>query len=214
MRGRLIHLFRLLRVDTIFCYDPWGHYEENPDHYVTAQVVESACWMAGSSRDYAEQLEAGLKPHGVREKYYFARGPQLINRVVDISATIDQKVKPTASTSRRVPPAKRRAAASAARGSEAAAAHPRRRRRDRQSAVHQAHRAGPRLRQSARRAVRQGARPALRARVGRSVSPYRPQEQQAGSVHRREFGAEVRTTKTEKATKATKRTSSGRMVSC
>ena len=93
MRGRLIDLFRLLRVDTIFCYDPWGHYEENPDHYVTAQVVESACWMAGSSRDYVEQLEAGLKPHGVREKYYFARGPQLINRVVDISATIDQKVE-------------------------------------------------------------------------------------------------------------------------
>jgi LmbE family N-acetylglucosaminyl deacetylase len=93
MRGRLIHLFRLLKVDTIFCYDPWGHYEENPDHYVTAQVVESACWMAGSSRDYVEQLAAGLKPHGVREKYYFARGPQLVNRIVDISGTIDRKVE-------------------------------------------------------------------------------------------------------------------------
>jgi LmbE family N-acetylglucosaminyl deacetylase len=93
IRGRLIHLFRLLKVDTVVCYDPWGHYEENPDHYVTAQVVESACWMAGSSRDYVEQLEAGLQPHGVSEKYYFARGPQLINRVVDISASIDQKVE-------------------------------------------------------------------------------------------------------------------------
>jgi hypothetical protein len=28
----------------------------------------------------------------VREKYYYARGPQLVNRVVDISSTIDQKV--------------------------------------------------------------------------------------------------------------------------
>lgn len=93
MRGRLIHLFRLLKVDTVVCYDPWGHYEENPDHYVTAQVVESACWMAGSSRDYVEQLAAGLQPHGVSEKYYFARGPQLINRVVDITASIDQKVE-------------------------------------------------------------------------------------------------------------------------
>ncbi|MPZ19493.1 MAG: hypothetical protein GEV06_16475 [Luteitalea sp.] len=92
IRGRLIHLFRLLRVDTILGYDPWGHYEENPDHYVTAQVVEAACWMAGSSRDYVEQLEAGLEPHGVGEKYYFARGPQLVNRIVDISATIDRKV--------------------------------------------------------------------------------------------------------------------------
>jgi hypothetical protein len=93
IRGRLIHIFRLMKVDTVVCYDPWGHYEENPDHYVTGQVVESACWMAGSSRDYVEQLEAGLKPHGVSEKYYFARGPQLINRVVDISGSIDRKVE-------------------------------------------------------------------------------------------------------------------------
>jgi LmbE family N-acetylglucosaminyl deacetylase len=93
IRGRLIHLFRILKVDTIVCYDPWGHYEENPDHYVTAQVVESACWMAGSTRDYVEQLETGLKPHAVREKYYFARGPQLVNRIVDISGSIDRKVE-------------------------------------------------------------------------------------------------------------------------
>jgi LmbE family N-acetylglucosaminyl deacetylase len=93
IRGRLIHLFRLLKVDTVICYDPWGHYEENPDHYVTAQVVESACWMAGSSRDYVEQLQAGLEPHGVRERYYFARGPQLVNRIVDISGSIDRKVE-------------------------------------------------------------------------------------------------------------------------
>src|SRR6185436_2161307 len=93
IRGRLIHLFRLLQVDTVICYAPWSHYEENPDHYVTAQVVESACWMAGSSRDYVEHLEAGLKPHVVREKYYYARGPQLVTRIVDISASIDQKVE-------------------------------------------------------------------------------------------------------------------------
>src|SRR5215470_1257758 len=35
IRARLIFLFRLLRVDTVFSYDPWGHYEENPDHYIT-----------------------------------------------------------------------------------------------------------------------------------------------------------------------------------
>jgi LmbE family N-acetylglucosaminyl deacetylase len=45
IKGRLIFLFRLLKVDTIFSYDPWGHYEENPDHYVTAQAVEAARWM-------------------------------------------------------------------------------------------------------------------------------------------------------------------------
>ncbi|HEY2934846.1 MAG TPA: PIG-L family deacetylase [Acidobacteriota bacterium] len=92
MRGRMIYLFRMLKVDTVLCYDPWGHYEQNPDHYVTAQVVESACWMAAGSRDYPEQLEGGLQPHAVQERYYFARGPQLVNRIVDITGTIDQKV--------------------------------------------------------------------------------------------------------------------------
>ena len=92
LRGRLIFLFRLLKVDTVLSYDPWGHYEENPDHYVTAQAVEAACWMAGGFLDFPEQFDAGLKPHSVSEKYYFARGPQLVNRVVDIGPWVPQKV--------------------------------------------------------------------------------------------------------------------------
>jgi LmbE family N-acetylglucosaminyl deacetylase len=92
IRGRLIFLFRLLRVDTVLSYDPWGHYEENPDHYVTAQAVEAACWMAGGALDFPEHAAAGIKPHSVSEKYYFARGPQLVNRVVDISANMQGKL--------------------------------------------------------------------------------------------------------------------------
>ena len=49
--------------------------------------------MAGMDKDYPEQLASGLQPHKVQEKYYFARGPQLVNRVVDISAAIDKKVE-------------------------------------------------------------------------------------------------------------------------
>ena len=92
IRARLIFLFRLLKVDTIFSYDPWGHYEENPDHYVTAQAVEAACWMSGGHLDMPEHFAAGLKPHSVSEKYYFARGPQLVNRVVDIGPTFETKL--------------------------------------------------------------------------------------------------------------------------
>lgn len=91
IKGRLIFLFRLLKVDTIISYDPWGHYEENPDHYVTAKAVEAARWMSGSP-DYPEHFEV-VKPHAVMERYYFARGPQLVNRVVDISKYIDIKVQ-------------------------------------------------------------------------------------------------------------------------
>jgi LmbE family N-acetylglucosaminyl deacetylase len=93
LRARLIFLFRLLKVDTVLSYDPWGHYEENPDHYVTAQAVEAACWMSGGNLDLPEHFAAGLKAHSVAEKYYFARGPQLVNRVVDISPTLQAKVE-------------------------------------------------------------------------------------------------------------------------
>ena len=91
LKARLIFLFRLLKVDTILCYDPWGHYEENPDHYVTAKAVEAACWQAGS-KDYPEQLEV-VAPHAVKEKYYFARGPQRVNRIVDYTPYVDLKVQ-------------------------------------------------------------------------------------------------------------------------
>jgi len=93
IRARFIFLFRLLKVDTVICYDPWAHYEENPDHYVTARCVEAACWMAGMPKDYPEHFAAGLEPHAVTEKYYFARGPQLVNRIVDISSTIEKKIE-------------------------------------------------------------------------------------------------------------------------
>jgi len=92
LRVRLIFLIRLLKVDTIVSYDPWGHYEENPDHYVTASAVEAACWMAGMRKDYPEHFDAGLSPHSVSEKYYFARGPQYVNRVVETTDFMDRKI--------------------------------------------------------------------------------------------------------------------------
>ncbi len=92
IKGRLIFLFRLLKVDTIISFDPWDHYEENPDHYITARAVEAARWMAGMNTDYPEQLEV-VEPHAVMERYYYARGPQVVNRVVDISNFIDKKVE-------------------------------------------------------------------------------------------------------------------------
>jgi LmbE family N-acetylglucosaminyl deacetylase len=92
LQCRLIFLIRLLKVDTVICWDPWAHDEENPDHHVTARGVEAACWMAGRDHDYPEQFAAGLKPHAVQEKYYYARRPE-ITRVVDITTVVDKKVE-------------------------------------------------------------------------------------------------------------------------
>lgn len=93
MKARLIFLFRVLKVDTVISYDPYGLYEENPDHSITARAVEAACWMAGGGKDYPEHFKAGIKPKGIREKYYHARGPQMVNRVVDITPHIDARIR-------------------------------------------------------------------------------------------------------------------------
>ena len=93
LRARMIFLFRHLKVDTVSTFNPWGHNETNPDHWMTARAVEAACWMAGMAKDYPEQVAAGIRPHSVRERYYWAARPgQPYNRVVDISGQMDRKV--------------------------------------------------------------------------------------------------------------------------
>src|SRR5579885_2480611 len=93
LRGRLILIFRMLQVDTILSFNPWGHAEENPDHWVTGRAVEEACWMAGMPNDFHEHLEAGIQPHTVGERYYFyAREGQPYNRVVDIGSHVEKKI--------------------------------------------------------------------------------------------------------------------------
>ena len=92
LMSRLIFLIRLVKADTVVSWDPWAHDEENPDHAVTARAVEAACWIAGRAHDYPEHFAAGLTPHAVTDKYYFARRPE-ITRVVDISHVIDKKVE-------------------------------------------------------------------------------------------------------------------------
>ena len=94
LRSRLVFLYRFLKVDTVITFNPWGHGEENPDHWVTGRVAEEACWMSGMGNDYPEHMEAGIKPYGVKERYYFVGRPgQPYNRVVDISSSIEQKIQ-------------------------------------------------------------------------------------------------------------------------
>jgi LmbE family N-acetylglucosaminyl deacetylase len=93
-RCRLIFLFRHLQVDTVMSFHPWARWEENPDHYITGQLVESACWMAGMGKDYPEQIQAGMKGHSVRDKYYWVMRPgSPYNLVTDISTHLDKKIE-------------------------------------------------------------------------------------------------------------------------
>lgn len=93
IRGRLIFLFRYLKVDTVISFNPSGPVERNPDHGVTGRAVEEAAWMCGLPNDFLEHMEAGIQPHPVRERYYFhVRPGQAFNRVIDIGSHIEEKI--------------------------------------------------------------------------------------------------------------------------
>lgn len=93
LRGRLILIFRLLKVDTVISFNPWASWDENPDHRVTGRVVQEASWMCAMRNDFPEHAEAGIEPHRVSACYYFcARPGQPFNRVVDISSCIENKI--------------------------------------------------------------------------------------------------------------------------
>jgi LmbE family N-acetylglucosaminyl deacetylase len=92
LKQRFIFLIRALKVDTIVCMDPWGHYEENPDHYITGLAVEAARWIAGAN-DYPEHFAFGIGPYTPKERYYYSRAGETNNLIVDISDYIDKKIE-------------------------------------------------------------------------------------------------------------------------
>src|SRR4029079_5169499 len=58
LQCRLIFLIRLLKVDTVVCWDPWAHDEENPDHYQIARGVDEACWTARRTHQFPLHIAA------------------------------------------------------------------------------------------------------------------------------------------------------------
>ena len=93
LRGRLIFLFRYLKVDTVVSFNAWGHGEENPDHWATGRAVEEACWMSEVETDFPEHIEAGFPARAIQDRYcFYARQDQPYNRVVDIGPHIEKKI--------------------------------------------------------------------------------------------------------------------------
>ena len=62
LRAQLILLIRKLRPDAVMSWDPWGHYDRNPDHRKVARAVAEAVWMAGYANIRPEHLKLGVKP--------------------------------------------------------------------------------------------------------------------------------------------------------
>jgi LmbE family N-acetylglucosaminyl deacetylase len=92
LRERLIRLFRQYRPFAVLSFDPYAQYEPNLDHVVVSQAVEEAYWTATFDKHHPEHLTAGLQPHSVCERWYFARQLPAVNCAIDISDVIETRI--------------------------------------------------------------------------------------------------------------------------
>ncbi len=73
LRAQLILLIRKYRPDAVLSYNPWGHYDRNPDHRKVSRAVAEAVWLAGYENVHREHLTIDLTPYRVPYLYYSQR---------------------------------------------------------------------------------------------------------------------------------------------
>ena len=91
-RKGLVRLIRKYRPEVVVTADPYRKYMWHRDHRITGQVVLDAVFpYARDHLSYPELLEEGLKPHKVREVWFWASDD--INYRSDVTDTFDIKMK-------------------------------------------------------------------------------------------------------------------------
>lgn len=73
LRAQMILLIRKHRPDVVMSWNPWGHYDRNPDHRKVGRAIGEAVWMAGLPSVHPEHAELGLRPYRVPHLLYTQR---------------------------------------------------------------------------------------------------------------------------------------------
>lgn len=98
LRKQIVKIIRQIKPTTVICFDPTLYYDENrqfvnhPDHRVAGEATLDCVYpFARNARTHPELLDEGLGPHVVEQVLLinFSKA----NYFVDISSTIDQKMK-------------------------------------------------------------------------------------------------------------------------
>jgi len=92
LREQFIRLIRQHRPDVVIAEDAFFPNEIHPDHRAVALAASDAVSFASLPLMHPEHLDAGLEPHFVVEKYFYAAAPSAINKIVDITDTMDRKL--------------------------------------------------------------------------------------------------------------------------
>jgi LmbE family N-acetylglucosaminyl deacetylase len=93
LRERYIYLIRKIKPEIVITEDPFWLGETHPVVRAVAMAAMEAINYARLPRIYPQHLTEGLKPHIVKEKYYYSEDPEKFNKFVDISATFDKKME-------------------------------------------------------------------------------------------------------------------------
>jgi LmbE family N-acetylglucosaminyl deacetylase len=92
LREQFIRLIRQHRPDVVIAEDAFFPIEVHPDHRAVALAASDAVSFAYLPLMHPEHLEEGLEPHFVVEKYFYAAAPSAVNKIVDITGTMDRKL--------------------------------------------------------------------------------------------------------------------------
>ena len=93
LRERFIYHVRRIRPYALMSFDPYGAFhEDNQDHIRVAQAVDETFWTAQFDKHHPEHFAEGLAPHGVYERWYFARRLVEVTTPIDISSTLHAKI--------------------------------------------------------------------------------------------------------------------------
>jgi len=92
LREQFIRLIRVYKPDVVVAEDPYSVDEPHPDHRAVAWAAYDAVTYASLPLIHPEHRDEGLEPHLVAEKYYYTGNPARVNRIVNISATMEKKL--------------------------------------------------------------------------------------------------------------------------
>jgi N,N'-diacetylchitobiose non-reducing end deacetylase len=93
LREEFIRLIRQYRPDVLIAQDPHASFEHHQDHRAAAWAALEAARSAPLPLVHPEHRLAGLEPHVVAEKYWYATyDNSLVNKVVDVSETLEQRL--------------------------------------------------------------------------------------------------------------------------
>jgi len=92
LREQFMRAIRQFKPDVVITEDPLAPDEMHPDHRAVARAAAEAIAFASLPLVHPEHLAAGLEPHFVTEKYFYACGIANANKIVDVSETLAVRI--------------------------------------------------------------------------------------------------------------------------